>query len=181
MKSEDIALLAYIRTCAIKYPNMTVARCLQLAAAFANNQADSVLEIAPEHRRVPLGDRRFTENKPLTPRQIEALRIIIDLHTAQAGATRGSVAEAMGVAPETFISFTKPLIRGGYIEEIKKPNAKFKRPKCFYIPLKDEHGETLTKPETKSEGGVTKCPPAYAMGYGYDKHAFHYSNKRGGA
>lgn len=179
MKPEDLALLAYVRVCAEKYPNMAVGRCVKLASQFAEKHITEPAPAALNMRQAPLGDRRFIGNKPLTHRQIEALRIIIDLHTANAGATRGALAQAMGVAIQSAMAVAKPLLRGGFIQEIKKPNKKFSRPKVFYIPLKDEHGALLTKPEVRTEGGVTKCPPGYAFGYGFDRHAFGTVNKRG--
>jgi predicted transcriptional regulator len=175
MKTDDLTLLAYVRTCAAKYPHMTIGRVMELSDTLAKEIVSGKLEI--EERRVPLGDRRFKENKPcatktdeLTEKQAECLRIIIELQTNQVPTTRKEIAARMGCSPTNIKFLAENLIGAGYAEEKKNPNSSGKRQTFYYRAKKSENGQPL---KTKAEeaikiGHITKCPPAYASGYGFD-------------
>lgn len=128
------------------------------------DEADDNGPIADE-KPVPLGDRRFTENKPLTDKQRDALNEVILLNNAGLFATPAELGRRLNTIPQNISPILKALTAKGYLTEEQIPGQKRK----YWRAVKDSHGNAIEKPpetQTRKDGvTVTKCPPRYAAGF----------------
>lgn len=128
---------------------------------------------APEEERAASGKETAAaalgdmQTKSLSPRQRQCLELMIEMNRVEVPCTQKAISERMNVDNVVGREYLKILVKKKFATEGKIENSRC----LFYRAILRPDGTPIKQLETTVINGVkvTKCPPAYAQGYGFNK------------